>query len=119
MESHKILRFLWIWLTPAGPSDPLGNLKMRPPARLLPASLHELDFDAARDDARRRALVEQTLDGLAPACRVVERQLVDPHPDEAIRRLRVHVARELHGVLKRVGAVVERVADARVQALRD
>src|ERR1043166_3490304 len=79
----------------------------------------ELGLAAARDDAARRALVEQALDGAATALRVVERELVDPHRDEAVGQLRVHVARELHGVVERLAAVFERVADGLVQGAAD
>src|ERR1044071_102767 len=79
----------------------------------------ELGLDPARDDAALEALVEQALDGAAAALGVVERELVDPHPDEAVGQLRVHVARELHGVRERVAAVVERELDRLAQVVRD
>src|SRR5919201_5721292 len=79
----------------------------------------EVGDNPARDDAASGALVEEELDGAPAPLRVVERELVDPHPDEAVGELRVHVARELHGVGQGVAAVFERVADGLVEVLGD
>src|ERR1044072_8325035 len=83
------------------------------------AGLNELRLDAVRNDAALEPLVEQALDGAAAALSIVERELVDPHPDEAVGQLWVHVARELHGVRERVAPVVERELNRLAQVVRD
>src|SRR5947207_760608 len=79
----------------------------------------EVGDNPARDDAALGPLVQEALDGPSPALGVVERELVDPHRDEAVGQLRVHVAGELHGVGERVAPVVERVAYGLVQVCGD
>src|ERR1041385_4702246 len=111
-------RSVFCCLPPSAPASLPSQSAICNPQSAI-ASADELGLDAARDDAARRALVEQALDGAATALRVVERELVDPHRDEAVGQLRVHVARELHGVVERLAAVRERVADGLVQVAAD
>src|SRR2546423_3742951 len=79
----------------------------------------EVGDNPVRDDAALGPLVQEALDGPSPALGVVERELVDPHRDEAVGQLRVHVAGELHSVGERVAPVVERVAYGLVQVCGD
>ena len=64
-------------------------------------------------------LVEEQPDRLPPAVAVVERQVVHVHADEPVGLRLVEPAAELHRVLERLVAMVERVRDAVVQQPRD
>src|SRR2546423_1428362 len=89
------------------------------PERLTTGESPVADAFVCARAAALSPLVQEALDGPTPAIRVVERELVDPHRDEAVGQLRVHVARELHGVGERVAPVVERVAYGLVQVCGD
>src|SRR5713226_4868218 len=62
-------------------------------------SVNKLHINGVRDNAALVAFAEQTAHGFAAAFAIIERQLVDPHRDEAIGQRGIHVARELHRVL--------------------
>src|SRR5712691_12067644 len=68
----------------------------------------ELDVNRVRNDAALVAFGEQAADSFAATFAVIERQIVHPHRDKAIRQRRIHVARELHRVLQSVFAIVDR-----------
>jgi hypothetical protein len=78
---------------------------------------NEVDICLERNDAALIAHVEQLLDGNPAVVAVVDGALVDVHADEAIGERGVQVAGELHGVLERCFAVVERVLDAVAQGV--
>jgi hypothetical protein len=59
----------------------------------------ELRFHAVRDEASLMAHGKQAAHRGAAALAVVERQIVDVHPDEPVRQPAFYVPRELHGVI--------------------
>ena len=59
-----------------------------------------------------RSAREELADRPAPFFAVIERPAVHVHPDKLVGQRRVHVARELHGVVERGLAMLERIADA-------
>jgi hypothetical protein len=62
---------------------------------------------AMRNDASLKPFVEQAANGFAPAIRIVERQIVDPHCNEAVSRLRIHIAGKLHGIPEGVLSMIQ------------
>ena len=73
--------------------------------------LDELNFSRVRYQLRLSGLAEQPAHRL-PACRaVVQRPLVDVHPHEPIGQGNSHVAGVVQGVVDRLAAVLEGVAD--------
>ena len=72
-----------------------------------------------RDDAGFVALGEEAFDGFASPLTIVEREVVDPHRNESVRKLGLHVAGKLHGICECVFAIVHRVDDALVKVFRN
>src|SRR6185503_5216921 len=75
----------------------------------------KLNINSVWNDAAFEAFLEQPCNGLASAFSVVKCEVVNPHGHETVRQFNVHVSRELHRVLKRVIAIVQRVANALAQ----
>ena len=65
-------------------------------------SADELDVDRRRDQARVRGAGEQGADRLATLGAVIDRPVVDVHPDEPVGQGRVEVAGVLEGVVERL-----------------
>src|SRR5262245_25754077 len=98
---------------------PALGVPIMPRARPAFSGLDEVDGDLPGDDPRLVPAVEEELDRLAAALPHLDRHLVDPHADEAVRDARVHAAREAHSVLERLAAVRERVLDRLPHELRE
>src|ERR1041384_4623157 len=79
----------------------------------------ELHVDFVRDDAALVTFAQQTPNGFAATLGVIERQGVYPHRDEAIGERRIHLARKLQRVLQSILAIVERIANALFQEIRN
>src|SRR5579862_523856 len=92
---------------------------LQPAPSLKKKSIDELEFDGGRDDARRAGLAEKQPDGFPPAFAVVEREVVDVHPDEAIRERGVEVARPAHRMPDARRAIFKAVTDALAQYVRN
>ena len=71
-----------------------------------------------RNQALFRRLAQQPQHGRPSALAVVEREVVDVHPDERIGLLAIQAAAVLHRVRDGVGSVVEAVRDAVVKQTR-
>ena len=75
----------------------------------------ELDLDLLRDQPLLPRLVEETPDSRAAALAVLQRELVDVHPDEPVGFRAVEPPAELQGVVERLLPVRQGVDDAGMQ----
>src|SRR3990167_5442756 len=99
----------------SSPGRLLGSIGL-----LLPQSvLVRKRRDQFHRDAGGEGAVEQKLEGAAAVGAGLQRPAVDVHPHELVPELAGHTAAELHGVLERFGAMVERVADAALEHAGD
>src|ERR1700694_131894 len=69
----------------------------------------------SRNHSRFDPFIEEEADSTATALAVVERPVVDVHPDKSVRLAAVEAARETHRVVQRVLPMVETVRDALAQ----
>src|SRR6185369_9182677 len=75
-------------------------------------SADELNVNFIWNDSALVAFGEQSVHGFPATVGVIEGQLIDPHGDEPVRQVRIHIAGKLHGVSQRVLTIVERVLNA-------
>ncbi len=72
---------------------------------------------AVRNNAALEAQFEQFANGLAAVVAVVQGALIDVHADEAVASEVSRSRGELHGILQRFFAVIERMLDAVAQGI--
>ena len=72
-----------------------------------------------RNQAALEGLAEKAADGFPAPLAVIERPVVDIHPDEFIGKLAAHVPGELQRVLHRLGTVIQTELNARGQNAGD
>ena len=72
-----------------------------------------------RNQAALEGLAEKTADRLPAPLAVIQRPVVDIHPDEFVGQVAAHVAGELQRVLHRLGAMIQAVLNARGQNAGD
>src|ERR1700761_1186747 len=76
------------------------------------SSVDEVDPRLMRNDAGVITALKQQLDRLASVHALVQRAVIHIHADELVGQCWIQVARELHGILQRRFAMVERVLNA-------
>src|SRR3990170_7667206 len=81
--------------------------------------VNELHRHWTRDHTASHAFIQEQPNGGAPARAVVERPVIDVHPDERIRFAAVQPAGKAHGMIERFGAVIQSVRNAVPEMTRD
>src|ERR1700736_3713927 len=74
--------------------------------------VNELHRHRSRNHSRFDPFIQEEADSTTTALAVVERPVVDIHPDEGVCLAAIEAARETHCVIQRVLPVVETVCDA-------
>src|SRR3979411_1920776 len=80
--------------------------------------VNELHRHRSRNHSRFHSLVEEETDSPPARLAVIERPVVDIHPDERVRLAAIETAGETHRVIQRILPMVETVCDALAQMPR-
>src|SRR5258707_14386196 len=82
---------------------------------LQAAELHEIHFRSVRNNPCLIPHVQQLPHRLSSIVAVIERALVHIHPDKLIGGLLIKIAGELHRILQRLLAIVQRILNTLLQ----